>query len=85
MISLTLSEGSVVVIPEPGSPEEELVTVRCMDSTVWKRWTIKGAGAEIQEEEAAFSEIQDGTGLEAQGYYDGDEFMAEKVIIEVYE
>lgn len=91
VISLTLSEesadgyGSVVVMPEAGSPEEELVTVRCMDSTVFKRWTIKGSGEDIKEEEAVFSEIQEGTGLEAQGYFDGKEFLAEKVIIEIYE
>lgn len=91
VISLTLSEesadgyGSVVVMPEAGSPEEELVTVRCMDSTVFKQWTIKGSGEDIKEEEAVFSEIQEGTGLEAQGYFDGKEFLAEKVIIEIYE
>ena len=78
-------QGSVVVMPEAGSPAEELVTIRCMDSTVFLRWTIKGGGEDIKEEEAAFSELQDGTGLEAQGYFDGDEFIAEKVIIEVYE
>ncbi|WP_455620398.1 hypothetical protein [Eisenbergiella sp.] len=78
-------QGSVVVMPEAGSPAEELVTVRCMDSTVFLRWTIKGGGEDIKEEEAAFSELQDGIGLEAQGYFDGDEFIAEKVIIEVYE
>ena len=61
------------------------MTVWCLDSTVFMRWTIKGGGEDIKEEEAAFSELQDGTGLEAQGYFDGDEFIAEKVIIEVYE
>ena len=81
----TDGQGAVIVMPEAGSPEEELVTVRCLDSTVFMRWTIKGGGEDIKEEEAAFSELQDGTGLEAQGYFDGDEFIAEKVIIEVYE
>lgn len=91
VISRTLFEdsadgqGSNVLIPEAGSPEEELVTVRCMESTVFIRWTIKGSGEDIKEEDAAFSELQEGTGLEAQGYFDGDEFMAEKVIIEIYE
>ena len=78
-------QGSVVVMPEAGSPAEELVTVRCMDSTVFLRWTIQGGGEDIKEEDAAFSELQDGTGLEAQGYFDGDDFIAEKVILEVYE
>ena len=91
VLSLTLWEdaedgkGSTVVIPQPGSPEEELVSVRCGDLVVYELWTIQGGGAGIQKEEASFSEIQEGTGLEAEGHYEGDEFVADKVIIEVYE
>ena len=76
---------SFVVMPEAGSSEEELVTVRFTDSAVFERWTIQGGGADIKKEEASFSEIQEGTGLEAQGFFDGEEFLAEKVIIEIYE
>lgn len=78
-------QGSFVVMPEAGSSEEELVTVRFTDSAVFERWTIQGGGADIKKEEASFSEIQEGTGLEAQGFFDGEEFLAEKVIIEIYE
>lgn len=78
-------QGSFVVMPEAGSPEEELVTVRFADSAVFERWTIQGGGADIKKEGASFSEIQEGTGLEAQGFFDGEEFVAEKVIIEIYE
>ena len=77
--------GGIVVMPESGSPEEELVIVRYTDSTMFERWTIKGGGADIIQEAAALSEIQEGTGLEAQGFFDGEEFIAEKVIIEIYE
>lgn len=77
--------GSSVLIPEPGSPEEVLVTVQCADSVVYELWTIQGGGADIQKEEASFSEIQEGIGLEAEGYYEGNEFVADKVIIEIYE
>lgn len=77
--------GSCVLIPEPGSPEEELVTVRCEDSVVYELWTIQGGGAGIQKEEAAFSQIQEGIGLEAEGHYEEDEFVADKIIIEIYE
>ncbi len=76
--------GSVVLMPESGSPEEELVTVRCTDETVFEHWTIQGGGAGIETREASFSEIQEEGGLEAEGYFDGEEFVAEKVIIEVY-
>ncbi|MCI8613868.1 hypothetical protein D7V94_10765 [Parablautia intestinalis] len=91
VLSLTLWEdskdgtGSCIVVPEPGSPEEKLVTVRCPDGACYERWTIEGGGAGIQKDEASFSEIREETGLEAEGHYEGDEFVADKVIIEIYE
>lgn len=86
VISRTIidSEG-YVEIPEDGSPNEELVTIRCTDSTVYEHWTIQGGGAGIDMKEAAFSDISVDDGLEASGYFDGEEFIAQKVIIEVYE
>lgn len=90
VLSLTLWEdsedgtGSCVVVPELGSPKEKLVTVRCPDGILYERWTIEGGGAGIQKDEASFSEIQEGIGLEAEGHYEGDEFVADKVIIEIY-
>lgn len=87
VISRTLMEenSSIVIMPEEGSPEEELVAIRCTDSTVFEHWTIQGGGAGIVKKEASFSDIQSGGGLEAEGYFDREEFVAEKVIIEVYE
>ena len=76
---------SLVIIPEEGSPEEELVTVLCTDSTTFEHWTIQGGGAGITKKEAAFSDIKEKDGLEAFGYFDQDVFIAEKVIIELYE
>lgn len=86
VISRTLldDQGNIVAMPEEGDPEEQLVTVRCADSTLYERWTIQGGGAGIDKTEAAFSEITAGDGVEAQGCFDGEEFVAEKVIIEVY-
>ena len=75
---------TIVVLPEEGSPEEELVTVRCTDSTAFEHWVIQGGGAGIDMNEATFADIQKGGGLEAEGYFDGDNFVAEKVIIETY-
>ena len=73
---------TMVVLPEEGSPEEELVTVRCTDSTAFEHWVIQGGGAGIDMNEATFADIQKGGGLETEGYFDGDNFVAEKVIIE---
>ena len=86
VISRTLldDQGNIVAMPEEGNPEEQQVTVRCADSTLYETWTIQGGGAGIDKMEAAFSEIKAGDGVEAQGYFDGEEFVAEKVIIEVY-
>lgn len=85
VISRTLVEDSMVIMPEPGSPDEVLVTIRCSDSTTFEHWTIQGGGAGITKKDAAFSDISTGDGLEASGYFDGDEFIAEKVMIELYE
>lgn len=86
VISRTLLEenSSIVIMPEEGSPEEELVTVRCTDSTIFERWTIKGGGADIVKENASFSDIHKGGGLETEGYFVGEDFFAEKVMIEIY-
>lgn len=84
-ISRTLLDDGIVTMPEEGSPEEELVTIRYTDSTTFEHWTIQGGGAGIVKREASFSEIQEGCGLEANGYFDEEGFVAEKIIIEVYE
>lgn len=82
---LMSEDDSVVVIPQPGSSQEQLVTVRCTPSTTFEHWTIQGGGAGIEKKEAAFSDIREDCGLEAFGCFDGEEFVADKVIIEVYE
>ncbi len=88
VISRTLyddSDSSFVIIPEAGSPDEVLVTVRCTESTAFEYWTIQGGGAGIDMQESSFLAIQVDGGLEAEGYFDGEEFIAQKVIIEVYQ
>lgn len=88
VISRTLTEddgeGMIAVMPEAGSPEEELVTIRLADSVTFERWTISGGGAGIDKAEASFAEVQEGTMLEAQGSFEGEEFVAKKVIVEIY-
>lgn len=89
VISRTLIEdsddgASYVTIPGEGSPEEELVTIHCTGTTAFELWTIQGGGTGIETDEATFSDIQIGGGLEVEGYFDGEEFIAEKVIIEIF-
>ncbi len=76
---------SIVILPGEGGREEELVTVNFTDATEFYHWTIKSGGGDIDMRESSFSEIAVDSGLEMSGNYDGDTFIARKVIIEVYE
>ena len=84
VLSRTMLDDDGNIIAMPGEAGSEEVTVRCGDSTVYERWTIQDSDASFDKTEAAFSEIKEDDGLEAQGYFDGEEFVASKVIIEVY-
>lgn len=76
--------GSIVFLPGEGDREEELVTVNFTDATEFHHWTIKNGGGDIDMRESSFSEIKVDSGLEMSGYYEGETFIASKVIIEVY-
>ena len=85
VISRTLiDEEGMVTMPESGSADEQLVTIRCTDSTDFELWTIQGGGAGIDIKEASFSDIGEGSGIEAEGRFEGEEFIANKIIIEIY-
>ena len=85
VISRTLiDEECMVTMPEAGSADEQLVTVCCTASTVFELWTIQGGGAGIDTKGASFSDIGEGSGIEAEGHFEGEEFIADKVIIEIY-
>ena len=60
-------QGSVVVMPEAGSPAEELVTIRCMDSTVFLRWTIKGAVRTLKKRKQLFLSFRTGPAWKRRG------------------
>lgn len=77
--------GMILVMPGEGGPDEQLTTIHCTDSTVFEHWTIQSGGSGIEKKEAAFSDVKEGSGLEAEGYFEGEEFVAGKVIIEVYQ
>lgn len=78
-------KGSIAILPGEGGRDEELVTVNFTDDTVFHHWTIKSGGADIDMRESSFSEIGIDSGLEMYGYYEGEIFIASRVIIEVYE
>lgn len=76
---------SIVFLPGEGDREEELVKVKFTDDTKFYHWTIKSGGGDIDMRDSSFSEISVNSGLEMNGHYEGDTFVAAKVIIEVYE
>lgn len=85
VISRTLiDEEGMVTMPEAGSADEQLVTIRCIESTDFELWTIQGGGAGIDTKDAVFSDIKEDSGIEAEGHFEGEEFVADKVIIEIY-
>lgn len=77
--------GDIAYLPGEGSQDEELVTVNFTDDTEFQYWVIQGSGGNIDMRGSSFSEIKEDDNLEMYGKYDGDTFIASKVIIEVYE
>lgn len=60
------------------------IPVKFTEDTKVEHWTIQGGGAGIDMQNAAVSDLKEGMGVELEGYFDGDTFVATKVIIEDY-
>ncbi len=60
------------------------IPVRFTDDTKVEHWTISGGGAGIDMRDAGVSDLEEGMGVELEGYYDGDTFVATRVIMEEY-
>ena len=58
------------------------ISVKFAEDMRVEHWTIQGGGAKIDMQEAAVSDLEPGMGVELEGYYDGESFMATKIIIE---
>ena len=54
-----------------------------MDTKV-EHWIIQGGGAGIDMKEASLSDLEEGMGVELEGYFEGEDFVATRVIIEEY-
>lgn len=65
--------------------DAEKISVKYTAETKVEHWIIQGGGAGIDMQEAAFSDLKEGMGVELEGYYDGEIFVATKVIMEDYE
>lgn len=49
-----------------------------------EHWIIQGGGAGIDMKEASLSDLEEGMGVELEGYFEGENFLATRVIIEEY-
>ena len=60
------------------------IPVKFTEDTKIEHWIIQGGGAEIDMQEAAVSDLKEGMSVELEGYFDGETFVATKVIMEDY-
>lgn len=60
------------------------ITVKFTADTKVEHWTIQGGGAGIDMQDAAISDLKPGIGVEIEGYYEGETFVAVKIMIEEY-
>lgn len=60
------------------------IPVKFTEDTRVEHWIIQGGGAGIDMQNAAVSDLQEGMGVELEGYFDGETFVATKVIMEDY-
>lgn len=58
------------------------IPVRFTEGMKVEHWTIQGGGAGIDMQDAAVSDLQESMTVELEGYYDGEVFMATRVIME---
>lgn len=58
------------------------IPIRFTEGMKVEHWTIQGGGAGIDMQDAAVSDLKESMTVELEGYYDGEVFMATKVIME---
>lgn len=79
--TLTDADGMVTLLDVE---EAEKIPVRFTEETKVEHWTIQDGGAGIDMRDAAVSDLEEGMGVELEGYYEGETFVATRVIMEVY-
>ncbi len=80
--------GAVTVMPAEGSADEVLITVHVSETTSYKIHTVKNGGvngdADVEKTDGSFSDLQEKTSVNAQGYYQDGDFWADEIIIYRY-
>ncbi len=80
--TILVTDGLVTYLDEE---EAEEISVKYTPDTEFEHWTIKGGGAGIEKEKISASDITEGMLLEISGHFEDADFIAELVLIEVYE
>ena len=76
-----LEDGMVTLVDEKDAKK---ISIKFIEGTKVEHWIIKGGGADIDRKDAALSDLTVGMGVEMEGYYEGEAFMAIRVLIEEY-
>ena len=76
-----VDERDIILVDEQ---EAKKIPVKFTEDTKVEHWTIEGGGADIDMKEAALSDLQAGLGVELEGFSEGDNFVATRILIEVY-
>lgn len=79
--TLTDEEGMVTLLEVKDAKK---IPVKFTADTKVEHWTIQGGGAGIDMRDAAVYELEEGMGVELEGYYEGETFVATRVIMEEY-
>lgn len=77
-----LDEDGMVTLLEVKDAKK--IPVRFTADTKAEHWIIQGGGAGIDMKEASLSDLEEGMGVELEGYFEGETFVAARVIIEEY-
>ncbi|MBD5520863.1 MAG: hypothetical protein HDR03_06495 [Lachnospiraceae bacterium] len=78
----TILEDSMVTLVD--EKDAKKISIKFIDDTKVERWIIKGGGADIDRKDAAISDLAVGMGVEMEGYYEEEAFVAIRVLIEEY-
>lgn len=74
-------ESMVTIVDEKDAKK---ISVKFTEDTKVEHWIIQGGGAGIDMQDASLSDLKPGLGVELEGYYEGENFVAVRVLIEEY-
>ncbi len=73
--------GMVTIVDEKDAKK---IPVKFTADTRVEHWVIQGGGAGIDMRDAALSDLKSGLGVEVEGDYEGENFIATRILIEEY-